>query len=153
VQAANVFAFSAFRGSRTLPLWFDAVCASGQSRPAGKLFCRSRYYFLLFRGGCFMLRGKANLLERFFRRIEIRDELSSEEKEALLVSAGERRSYVAGSNIVLEGDRPSISTLLLDGLASRYNLTRMAGGRSPPSTCPATSSTCIVFRSREWTTR
>jgi CRP-like cAMP-binding protein len=67
--------------------------------------------------------ANAVLLDRFFRRIEVRDELSETEKKALIEAAGTIRTHEIGTDIVKEGDRPQVSTLLLTGLASRYNLT------------------------------
>jgi len=63
------------------------------------------------------------LLDRFFRRIEIRDLLSVDEKAALVRASDERRGYRAGSDIVKEGDYPSHSTLLLSGMTTRHNFT------------------------------
>jgi CRP-like cAMP-binding protein len=67
--------------------------------------------------------ANAILLDRFFRRIEVRDELSENEKNALMKGAGAIRTYEVGADLVKEGDRPQVSTLLLTGLASRYNIT------------------------------
>jgi CRP-like cAMP-binding protein len=63
-------------------------------------------------------------LELMFRRIEQRDELSAEER-AILEAAVDRTAVIeAGSDIVVEGDRPNRSTILLSGLATRYRVLR-----------------------------
>lgn len=62
-------------------------------------------------------------MECFFRRIELRDTLSAEEKAALTNAAGGVSVYPAGSDLVSEGDKPEESTLLVSGLASRCNTT------------------------------
>ena len=70
-----------------------------------------------------MERGEASLLNRLFRRLEIRDRLSDEEKAALEAASGGVRVFSAGSDIVKDGSRPTSSTLLIEGFATRYNVT------------------------------
>ena len=65
---------------------------------------------------------KEQHLATFFRRLEQRDELSAEERTALIDAAGEVRTFRAGADMVRDGDRPSASTLLVGGLAARYKL-------------------------------
>lgn len=67
--------------------------------------------------------GHAHLLETLVRRIEVRDVLSDEEKQALVAAAGEHRQYPAGATMVKEGDLPKSSTLLVEGITSRYSVT------------------------------
>lgn len=62
-------------------------------------------------------------LTELFKKLETRDQLSDAERLALQQAAGEIRRYPAGSDLVVEGSEPTASTLLVDGMASRYNLT------------------------------
>lgn len=64
-----------------------------------------------------------SMLDPFFRRLELRDTLSNEEKLALQRAAHEHRFYKASADLVVQGDYPDVSSLLLTGLTSRYNLT------------------------------
>jgi len=59
-----------------------------------------------------------------FRRIEQRDDLSAEEKLILEEAVDRTAVAPAGSDIVREGDRPTRSTILLEGLAVRYRVLR-----------------------------
>lgn len=74
-----------------------------------------------------MAGDKEQALRLLFQRIEIRDALSEEEKRALFEAAGEFRHHHKGSNIVEEGDRSNVSTLLVSGLASRFNVMEDGG--------------------------
>jgi CRP-like cAMP-binding protein len=65
---------------------------------------------------------KVSGLERLFLRIGARERLSTAELQALTDAASERRHFSAGHDLVTEGDSPKTSTLLLEGMASRYNL-------------------------------
>ena len=70
-----------------------------------------------------MQESKQAALELLYRRIEVRDRLSEEERQALLDAAGESKAFPVGATIVHEGDRPHSCTLLVDGFASRFNVT------------------------------
>jgi CRP-like cAMP-binding protein len=67
---------------------------------------------------------KRQALQPFFDRLEIRDEVSADEKEALVVAAQTFKTYAPRSTIVREGDRPKVSTLVVSGMAARYKVTR-----------------------------
>ena len=62
-------------------------------------------------------------IEFLFARIEARDVLTPEEKRVLTGSVDEVRLVPARKDMVREGDRPSHSTLLLSGIATRYKVT------------------------------
>jgi CRP-like cAMP-binding protein len=70
---------------------------------------------------------KEAALELLFRRIEVRDTLSADEKQAMLNAATDVKSFPVGSNMVREGDMPSVCTMLARGLASRFNITEDGG--------------------------
>lgn len=70
---------------------------------------------------------KEDLLNVFFRKLEARDDLSTQEREALLDAAGEVRVVGAGTAIVSEGDRPMQSILLANGLTARFNIVEDGG--------------------------
>ena len=61
-------------------------------------------------------------LESFFRKLERRDALSAEERDALIAAAGPRESFAAGSDLVREGDRPDRSILVTQGFTTRYRV-------------------------------
>jgi len=60
--------------------------------------------------------------DTFFRKLERRDALSADERQALVEAAGEERTFPAGSDMVREGDRPESSTLIVEGFSTRYRL-------------------------------
>jgi CRP-like cAMP-binding protein len=62
------------------------------------------------------------LISLLIRKLEQRDALSDEEKRALEGAVGRTREVQADEDIVREGDRPSDSTLLLEGFVARYKL-------------------------------
>jgi len=74
-----------------------------------------------------MTGDKEAALDLLSRRIEIRDDLSAEERQALLASATDFRLFAAGATIVEHGERPQICTLLVKGFASRFNYTEEGG--------------------------
>lgn len=74
-----------------------------------------------------MAAEKLAALELLYRRIEMRDDLSDDEKAALLSAASEFKRFPAGSTIVQHGDRPENCTLLVSGFASRFNFTENGG--------------------------
>jgi CRP-like cAMP-binding protein len=61
-------------------------------------------------------------LDAFFRKLERRDALSAEERDALIAATGSRESYAAGSDLVREGDRPERSILVTQGFTTRYRV-------------------------------
>ena len=61
-------------------------------------------------------------LSLLFKRIELRDALSNEERSILEAAVGRTFSAPAKQDIVREGDRPVQSTVLLSGLVTRYRL-------------------------------
>lgn len=67
---------------------------------------------------------KEDLLAVFLRKLEVRDKLGSEEREALIQAAGEIWVVKSGTEIVREGDRPVQSILLAKGMTARFNLTK-----------------------------
>lgn len=64
----------------------------------------------------------STLLDPFFRRLSARDEISPEERAALLAAAGREASFSAGQDIVRDRQRVHQSTLVVSGVASRYEL-------------------------------
>jgi CRP-like cAMP-binding protein len=62
------------------------------------------------------------LLAPLFRKLECRDDLSDGEHEALANCAGAVVDYPAGSDLVVEGDRPGHSTLVVSGFTTRYRV-------------------------------
>jgi CRP-like cAMP-binding protein len=61
------------------------------------------------------------------RKLEQRDRLSEEEKQVLENAIAKVREVGADDDIVKEGDRPSESSLLLEGFAARYKV--LSNGR------------------------
>lgn len=61
-------------------------------------------------------------LDPFFRKLERRDTLTSDERVALIEAAGEERTYANGADLVREGQRPEVSTLVIEGFTTRYRL-------------------------------
>ena len=64
----------------------------------------------------------ATRLDRFFSKLERRDIISPEEREALLAAAGQETDVAAGQDLVREGDRPDHSTLVVSGFTTRYRV-------------------------------
>jgi CRP-like cAMP-binding protein len=62
------------------------------------------------------------LIEHLIRKLETRDRLSDEEKDALARAVDRTASASRGQDLVVEGDRPRESTLLIDGFAGRYKI-------------------------------
>jgi CRP-like cAMP-binding protein len=62
------------------------------------------------------------LIEHLIRKLEVRDRLSAEEKNALASTIERPSSVSRGEDLVREGDRPKDSTLLLAGFAGRYKI-------------------------------
>lgn len=66
------------------------------------------------------------LLQPFFRKILLRDELGIEEQRAIAAAADQRVRFAAGDDLVVEGSRPVHSMLVADGFTCRYRL--LSGG-------------------------
>jgi CRP-like cAMP-binding protein len=61
-------------------------------------------------------------LDLLLAKLNLRDELSLEEKTALLAAAGEAVTYAPGTDMVLELSSPNHSLLVVSGLAASYNI-------------------------------
>ncbi len=66
----------------------------------------------------------AHILDTFFRKLERRDVLSADEREALIDAAGTEADFPAGSDLVRENERPDHSILVISGMSTRYRLLR-----------------------------
>ncbi|WP_423066980.1 Crp/Fnr family transcriptional regulator [Devosia sp. CN2-171] len=64
----------------------------------------------------------------FFSMVSVRDDLSDEERAAILSAAGTAHIFAAGEDLVTQGERPSFSTLVVAGMTARYS-TVEDGGR------------------------
>ncbi|MGV8950875.1 MAG: Crp/Fnr family transcriptional regulator [Cypionkella sp.] len=62
------------------------------------------------------------LLQPFFRRLTLRDNLGDEEQAALVDAAGDLLEFAPGQDLVTEGSRPSRSLLVAQGFTCRYRL-------------------------------
>lgn len=62
------------------------------------------------------------LLQPFFRKIQLRDELGAEEQRAIAAAADQRVNFAAGEDLVREGDRPHRSMLVTNGFTCRYRM-------------------------------
>jgi CRP-like cAMP-binding protein len=62
------------------------------------------------------------LIEALLLNLQSHDVLSPDEIDLLRSIVGRERIVPAGEDIVSEGSRPNVSTLLLDGFAARYKL-------------------------------
>lgn len=67
------------------------------------------------------------LLATFLRKLEARDALTDEERHVLAESAADVVEFPAGADLVREGDRPTVSMLVVDGFSSRYRDTPDGG--------------------------
>ena len=56
------------------------------------------------------------------QKLERRDHLTDAERDVLQSSIDRVRTFEAGEDMIQEGDRPWVSTLILDGFAARYKL-------------------------------
>jgi CRP-like cAMP-binding protein len=66
------------------------------------------------------------LPEHLIRKLELRDRLSADEKQVLLQAIGPSRAVDANLDIIHEGDRPTESTLVLEGYTARHQ--SLSGG-------------------------
>ena len=64
------------------------------------------------------------MIDALLKNLEHRDTLSQGERDLLQGTILRARRFAKGEDIVSEGSRPSYSTLLTDGLAARYKVTR-----------------------------
>jgi CRP-like cAMP-binding protein len=64
------------------------------------------------------------MIEPLLMKLELRDRLHPEEKDALVMSVTPRRRYAAGDEMVAQGSSPDESTLLLEGTTARVSLLR-----------------------------
>ena len=62
------------------------------------------------------------LLQPFFRKILLRDELGIEEQRAIAAAADRRVRFGAGEDLVQERSRPTHSMLVAEGFTCRYRL-------------------------------
>lgn len=62
------------------------------------------------------------LLQPFFRKIMLRDELGIEEQRAIAAAADQRIRFATGQDLVLEGSRPVYSMLVARGFTCRYRM-------------------------------
>ncbi|MFB2549934.1 Crp/Fnr family transcriptional regulator [Ensifer soli] len=62
------------------------------------------------------------MIECLFANLECRDVLSEEEKAILRAICCRASTIGSGSDIVSQGARPGVSTLIIDGFAARYKL-------------------------------
>jgi len=62
------------------------------------------------------------MIEYLIRKIELRDQLREEEKAILRAAIGPAREVGPNEDIIREGDRPSESTLILEGYTSRQQV-------------------------------
>jgi CRP-like cAMP-binding protein len=64
------------------------------------------------------------VISRLIRKLERRDVLSDEEKQVLAGAVARVKEIRMDEDLVRDGDRPTESTLLLEGIAARYKLLR-----------------------------
>jgi len=74
-----------------------------------------------------MAQDKRALMQPFFSRIAAHDALSDAEQQALLAAVTDQRIYAAGATIARETDAPSMSLLLVSGLAARVGYVQDGG--------------------------
>lgn len=75
-----------------------------------------------------MAKATIDELMPFFSMVSTRDDLSDNERQAVLAAAGESRWFAADEDLVTQGDRPPFSTLVTAGMTARYS-TVEDGGR------------------------
>jgi len=64
------------------------------------------------------------LTSSFIRKLEQYDRLSETERQVLESAVVRQRTVARGEDMIREGDRPTESTVLITGLAGRYNVLR-----------------------------
>jgi CRP-like cAMP-binding protein len=70
---------------------------------------------------------KAKLLRPFFNRLSARDSLSELEMQVLVAAGDEVRTISAKTDFIREGDHPTYSTLILEGIAARCTMVEDGG--------------------------
>ncbi len=63
-----------------------------------------------------------DLLQPFFSKIRLRDNLGPDEQRAIAEAAGQQLHFTAGADLVSEGSRPVRSMLVATGLTCRYRM-------------------------------
>ncbi|WP_192257812.1 Crp/Fnr family transcriptional regulator [Mesorhizobium silamurunense] len=67
------------------------------------------------------------MLESLYLNLGQHDALSKNEKALLADAMSVEKYFVTGEDIVVEGSRPTVSTLIVDGLAARYKVLEDGG--------------------------
>ena len=67
------------------------------------------------------------MLESLIKKLEVRDALSEQEKRALHESVGRTHDFAQQTDIVIDGSRPTESTLMLEGVSARYKVVADGG--------------------------
>jgi CRP-like cAMP-binding protein len=62
------------------------------------------------------------LVKLLTRKLNFRDSVSQTEQAALEAAVARTEDYAARSDIIREGERPSASSLLIEGMAARYTI-------------------------------
>ncbi len=62
----------------------------------------------------------AERVATLLRKLDLRDELSQTERQALIDCAADEVEFPAGADLVREGDRPNVSLLVIEGFTTRY---------------------------------
>lgn len=88
-------------------------------RAGGSLRCRQQQRIAL-------LQWSRKLDNPLVTKLERRDRISAGERKVLEAAAGQIREFAPGEDMVQDGDRPWVSTLILEGYAARYKL--LSGG-------------------------
>jgi CRP-like cAMP-binding protein len=84
------------------------------------------------------VRMTSSIGEAMIRHLELMGRLTEEDKKALLGLKGNVRDLQRGEDVLVDGERPPYSVVVLSGLLQRYTLTLKASGRSTPSTSQPT---------------
>src|SRR5688572_9477605 len=64
------------------------------------------------------------MIEPLFKNLEHRDVMPESYRALLSAAVIRERTFAKGEDIVVDGSRPTFSTLLIDGFAARYKLTQ-----------------------------
>ncbi len=74
-----------------------------------------------------MARFGAEKLAPLFTQLGKRDVLTDQERDRLIGAFSSERIYAPGRDILMEGDRPTASQLLLEGVSGRYKVLANGG--------------------------
>ena len=85
------------------------------------------------------------MISQLIRKLERRDTLSDEEKQVLEGAVAWVKEARLDEDLVREGERPSESSLLLEGFAARYRLLRNGKRQITACISRVASSTCTAF--------